>query len=276
MSGSQENPLPLKIIAVSNQKGGVGKTTTTVNLSAALASRGTRILLADIDPQGNATSALGMTDPQARSLYHALIGESHAPDLIQSTRLENLSLIPANLAMAGAEIEVARMEEHLLQLRRALQPIKTAGGYDFVFLDCPPSLGIWMSNALAAADEVLIPIQCEYYSLEGLSLLVQVMDEIRHAGVNPELGISGLLMTMYDNRTNLNPAVVEEVRKHFGDVVFATQIPRTVRFGEAPSHGRTIFEHDPTGAGAAAYHALADEFLDRQRRGISFVSPTPE
>jgi chromosome partitioning protein len=277
MPGSQ---IPLKgrprvkTIAITNQKGGVGKTTTAVNLSAGLAARGCRILLADVDPQGNATSAMGMADPGARSLYHALIGECAAPGLVRPTSHTNLDLIPANLAMAGAEIEVARMDEHLLQLRRALEPLSRQNAHDFLFLDCPPSLGIWMSNALAAADEVLIPIQCEYYSLEGLSLLMQVMEEVRRAGVNPGLGICGLVMTMFDSRTNLNPAVVEEVRRHFGNVVFDVQIPRTVRLGEAPSHGRTIFDHDPHGAGARAYAALADEFLDRQQRGIAFVWPS--
>ena len=262
----------MKIIAITNQKGGVGKTTTSLNLSAALAAQGVRVLLADIDPQGNATSALALQGGSEKSLYHALIGECAAMELVQTTRIPNLSAIPANLDMAGAEIEVARMDDHLLQLRRALAPVKESGQFDFAILDCPPSLGIWMSNALAAADEILVPIQCEYYALEGLTLLMEVMDQIRHSGANPEVALCGLLMTMYDSRTNLNPAVVKEVRNHFQDVVFETMIPRTVRFGEAPSHGRTIFEHDPSGAGAAAYTALAEEFLRRQKAGLSFVN----
>lgn len=266
----------MKIIAVTNQKGGVGKTTTSVNLSAALAEKGLRVLLCDVDPQGNASGALGLHDAGARSLYHALIGEARAEELPQPTRIANLSVIPANVQMAGAEIEVARMDEHLLQLRRTLAPFRESDAFDFIVLDCPPSLGIWMSNALAAADEVLIPIQCEYYALEGLSTLLQVLDQIRSCGANPELGIAGLLMTMYDNRTNLNPAVVKEVRDHFGDFVFSTLIPRTVRFAEAPSHSLTILEHDPSGAGAAAFRALAEEFLDRQRRGVSFIVPHQE
>lgn len=266
----------VKIIAVSNQKGGVGKTTTSVNLGAGLAARGERILLADIDPQGNASSALGFSDSGFASLYQTLIGESPVEELIRASRLPSLSVIPANLDMAGAEIEVARMDGHLLQLRNALAGIRQSDQFDYMILDCPPSLGIWMSNALAAADEILIPIQCEYYSLEGLSLLLQVTDEIRASGANPELAISGLLMTMYDGRTSLNPAVVREVRNHFGEVVFDTVIPRTVRFGEAPSHGRTIFEHDPGGAGAAAYADLAKEFLKRQKKGLSFVPPPRE
>ena len=263
----------MKTIAITNQKGGVGKTTTSVNLCAALAERGIRILLADIDPQGNATSAVGTSDPSARSLYHALIGEADIADLVLPTRMENLSIIPGNLDMAGAEIEVARMDDHLIQLKKALKPLHASGAFDYVFLDCPPSLGIWMSNALAAAHEVLIPIQCEYYSLEGLSLLMQVIDQLRSSGANKDLAICGLLMTMFDNRTNLNPAVVAEVRAHFGEVVFETQIPRTVRFGEAPSHGRTIFEHDPNGPGSVAYRALAEEFLRRQAANVSFVTP---
>lgn len=262
----------MKIIAVANQKGGVGKTTTSVNLSAALAERGIRVLLADLDPQGNASSALGLAQGEHASLYQALIGERPVAELICETRLENLHVIPASLDMAGAEVEVARMDEHMLQLRRALAPLKDSKAYDYMLLDCPPSLGILMSNALAAADEILVPIQCEYYALEGLGLLMQVTDQIRSCGANPSLSISGLLMTMYDGRNNLNPAVAKEVRAHFQEVAFQTLIPRTVRFGEAPSHGRTILEHDSGGSGAEAYRALAVEFLDRQKKGMSFVS----
>jgi len=262
----------VKVIAVANQKGGVGKTTTSLSLSAALAERGVRVLLADLDPQGNATSALGLGEIRNQSLYQALIGAKPVTELVTTTRLENLSAIPADLDLAGAEVEVARMDEHMLQLRKVLQPLKDQNAFDFLFLDCPPSLGILMSNALSAADEILVPIQCEYYALEGLGLLMQVTEQIRACGANPNLALCGLLMTMYDGRTSLNPAVVKEVREHFQEVAFETLIPRTVRFGEAPSHGRTILEHDPAGPGAAAYRALAEEFLARQKQGLSFVN----
>jgi len=262
----------MKIIAITNQKGGVGKTTTTVNLSAALAEAGQRILLVDLDPQASATSVLGLKENSAGSIYQALIGAKHARELILPTRIPNLSAIPADLDMVGAEIEVARMDEPLVQLRNVLGDIREQNAFDFALLDCPPSLGILMSNALAAADEILVPIQCEYYALEGLGLLMEVTERIRASGANPTLSISGLLLTMFDGRTNLNPAVVAEVRNHFQEVVYETVIPRTVRFAEAPSHGRTIFEHDPAGAGAAAYRALAKELLARQKSGVAFTS----
>ena len=262
----------MKIIAITNQKGGVGKTTTTVNLSAALAEAGQRILLVDLDPQASATSALGLKEVSSGSIYQALIGARHSRELILQTRIPNLSAIPADLDMVGAEIEVARMDDPLLQLRKVLVDIREQNAFDFALLDCPPSLGILMTNALAAADEILVPIQCEYYALEGLTLLMEVTEKIRASGANPTLAISGLLLTMFDGRTNLNPQVVAEVRKHFEDVVYETVIPRTVRFAEAPSHGRTIFEHDPSGVGSAAYRALAKELLERQKRGVAFTS----
>jgi ATPases involved in chromosome partitioning len=267
----------MKTIAVANQKGGVGKTTTSVNLAHALAQLGKRILLVDLDPQGNATSALlpvaeNETD-ERRSLYHAIIGETPATALVRSTRFENLSAIPATLEMAGAEAEVARLEDHNKQIRKALGTIRAENRFDYAILDCPPSLGVLMTNALVAADELLVPIQCEYYALEGLGLLMQVMNLLRDGGDNPDLTISGLLLTMLDARTNLNQAVVKDVREHFEDVVFTVAIPRSVRFGEAPSFGRTIFEHDPSGAGATAYRALAEEFLKRQEANIRFIPP---
>jgi chromosome partitioning protein len=260
-----------KVIAVANQKGGVGKTTTSVNLAAAVAEAGHSVLLLDLDPQGNASSALGLETGEGSSLYAALVGETPVEQLIQETRLANLAGIPADLDLAGAEIEVARMDNHLSQLRKVLEPVRHSGRFEFIILDCPPSLGILMTNALSAADELLIPIQCEYYALEGLGKLVGVMDQIRSSGANPDLSMSGLLMTMLDVRTNISASVVRDVREHFEEVVFDTAIPRSVRISEAPSFSRTILEHDPRGHGAAAYRQLATEFLDRQKRGLSFV-----
>jgi len=262
----------MKIIAIANQKGGVGKTTTSVNLAAALAASGQRILLADLDSQGNATSAMGIAEASNGSLYYALTGEKPAIDLILPTRIENLSAIPADLDLAGVEVVVARADSHMTQLRDAFASLKASRTYDYALLDCPPSLGIIMTNALVAADEILMPIQCEYYALEGLSTLMLVINKIRESA-NPDLRISGMVLTMYDSRTNLNQAVVGDVRSHFQEVVYDTLIPRSIRFGEAPSFGRTIFEHDPSGAGAAAYQALGAEFLRREAAGMSFVSP---
>lgn len=262
----------MKILAVANQKGGVGKTTTSVNLAAGLAALGRRTLLLDLDPQGNATSALGTEIQNPPTLYGPLTGAEDIHSCLSPTRIENLSLIAANLDLAGLEIEVARMEDHLQPLRRALQPLRDAATFDFAILDCPPSLGILMTNALAAADQILVPVQCEYYALEGLGKLMYVMGQIRDSGANPNLTLSGLIMTMFDRRTNLSDAVVKDVRDHFQDVLYDTVIPRTVRLSEAPSFGRTIFEHAPRGTGAAAYGKLTREFLQRQEANLSFVN----
>ena len=260
-----------KVIAIANQKGGVGKTTTSVNLSAAIAAEGHPVLMLDLDPQGNASSALGLEASAEKSLYNAMIGLTPLEELIQQTRLENLCGIPADLDLAGAEIEVARMDEHISQLRRVIQSVRDSGRFAYIFMDCPPSLGILMTNALTAADEILIPIQCEYYALEGLGKLVGVMEQIRESGANPTLAMCGLLMTMLDVRTNLSAAVVRDVRAHFEEVVFTAAIPRSVRISEAPSFTQTILEYDPKGPGATAYRVLAKEFLDRQERGLSFI-----
>jgi chromosome partitioning protein len=253
----------MKVVAIANQKGGVGKTTTAVNLSAALAEKETRVLLIDLDPQGNATSSFGLQGLEGQSLYGALLGEDPVTEKILPTRLENFFIIPADLDLAGAEIEIARMPDHLTRLAQALKMLRADETFDYVLLDCPPSLGILMTNALAAADELFTPIQCEYFALEGLVKIVSLIERVRASGANPGLELGGILMTMFDRRTNLSTQVVAEVREHFGERVYETVIPRTVRLSEAPSFGKCILEHDASGSGAKAYRALADEFLRR-------------
>jgi chromosome partitioning protein len=253
----------MKIVAIANQKGGVGKTTTAVNLGCALAELGQRILLIDLDPQANATSSLGLPGLSEASLYGALLGETSIVEKIVPTRCQGLFIVPADLDLAGAEIEIARMEHHLTRLAETLQPLRNDNTFDFVFLDCPPSLGILMTNALAAADELLTPIQCEYFALEGLVKIVRVVEQIRDSGANDRLEIGGIVMTMFDSRTNLSSQVVADVRKHFPERVYGTVIPRTVRLSEAPGFGKPILEYDPHGTGAVAYRALAKEFLER-------------
>ena len=262
----------MKVIALANQKGGVGKTTTAVNLGCALAELGQRILLVDVDPQANATSSLGLQDLEGESVYEALLGESSIVESVLPTRLAGLFLIPADLDLVGAEIEVARMEGHLTRLNKALEPLRKDQTFDFILLDCPPSLGILMTNALAAADELLTPIQCEFFALEGLVKIVRVVQQIRDSGANDRVEIGGIVMTMYDSRTNLSGQVVAEVREHFGPRVYDTVIPRTVRLSEAPSFGKSIFEYAPNGSGARAYRALAEEFMARQ---ATTAVPTP-
>src|SRR5690348_13292935 len=254
----------MKINAIANQKGGVGETTTAVNLGAALAEQGHRILLIDLDPQGNATSSLGMQDFEGETLYEPLLGQTAIAEKILPTRLERLFLVPADLDLAGAEVEIARMPDHLLRLAQTLQPLRADSAFDFVLLDCPPSLGILMSNALAAADEILTPIQCEYFALEGLVKIVRLIEQVHDSGANKRLELGGIVMTMFDGRTNLSGQVVAEVRQHFGERVYQTVIPRSVRLSEAPSFGKPILEHEPSGPGAKAYRALAEEFLQRQ------------
>jgi chromosome partitioning protein len=242
----------------------VGKTTTAVNLSAALAEKKQRVLLVDLDPQGNATSSFGLQGLEGQSLYGALLGDDSVAERVLPTRLERLFIIPADIDLAGAEIEIARMDDHLTRLTQALQMLRADRTFNFVFLDCPPSLGILMSNALAAADELLTPIQCEYFALEGLVKVVRLIEQVRNSGANPKLELGGIVMTMFDARTNLSAQVVAEVREHFGERVYETVIPRTVRLSEAPSFGKCILEHDASGSGARAYRALAEEFLRRQ------------
>ena len=253
----------MKIVAIANQKGGVGKTTTAVNLSAALAHRGQRTLIIDLDPQANASSGLGIEPTEDCSLYGPLLGQGQLADKIQETRIEGLSAVPAEMDLAGVEIELARMDNHLERLQSVLGQVKSKDRFDFCILDTPPSLGVLMTSALAAADEILIPLQCEWFGLEGLAKIVHVIEQIRDSGVNGGVTLEGILMTMYDGRTNLSKGVVEEVGNFFPEQLYNTVIPRTVRLGEAPSHGKTIFEYDPHGVGAAAYAGAADEFLLR-------------
>ena len=241
----------------------LGKTTTAVNLAACLAARGARVLLLDLDPQANATSALGLEPIPGHSIYGPLLGDGSVAEMIVPTRWEHLWMIAGDIDLAGAEIEVARREDHLTRLREALQPLREDATFDFILLDCPPSLGILMTNALAAADELLVPLQCEYFALEGLSKIVHIVEQIRNSGANPELKIGGILMTMF-MRNNLAQQVIHEVQTHFGDVIFKTVVPRSVRLSEAPSHGKPIIEYEPNGLGATAYRALAVEFMEKQ------------
>lgn len=248
-----------KTIAITNQKGGVGKTTTAINLTACLAEAGKKILLIDLDPQGNSTSGLGMRAGNL-TVYEALMGRAALSAAIQQTAVPGLSLAPADIRLAGAELELVDLEEREYRLKRVLQGIE--GEYDFLFIDCPPSLGLLTVNALTAAQRVLIPIQCEYYALEGVSSLVNTINRIKHS-FNPGLDIEGVLLTMLDGRTNLGLQVVDSVKKYFRNKVYATAIPRNVRLGEAPSHGMPIHVYDPKSLGAESYRQLAHEILDR-------------
>ena len=246
-----------RLFAVANQKGGVGKTTTTVNLGAALADLGWRVLIVDLDPQGNATTGLGI---EARnfdnSIYDVLLHDFPMEDCIEPTNLKNLFIVPATIDLAGAEIELVAAMSRELRLRRAVNAV--VGDFNFVFIDCPPSLGLLTVNGLAAASEVLVPIQCEYYALEGLGQLIHSVDLVR-ANLNPGLELSTIVLTMYDGRTKLADQVANEVRSHFGDKVCKAVIPRSVRVSEAPSYGEPVTVHDPHSTGATAYRALAEE-----------------
>jgi chromosome partitioning protein len=253
----------MKIIAIANQKGGVGKTTSAVNLGVALAEKKLRILLIDLDPQANATSAIGMQEVEAESVYDSLLSDAPITERILPTRIDNFFIIPSNLDLAGVEVEIARMPDHLMRLSKALATFRSDETFDLVLLDCPPSLGILMTNALAAADEILTPIQCEYFALEGLVKIVRVVEQVRDSGANDQIEIGGIVMTMFDSRTNLSEQVVNDVRQHFGERVYKTVIPRTVRLSEAPSFGKSILEYDSSGAGATAYRSLAREFIKR-------------
>lgn len=253
----------MKIIAIANQKGGVGKTTTSVNLGACLAERGVRCTVLDLDPQANATTALGFMPGEQNSIYEALINGAPVADIVIPTNYENLSLVPSDLELAGCEIELARAEDHLIRLRDKLKEFKRTESTDYLFLDCPPSLGVLMTSALAAADELIVPLQCEYFGLEGLAKIVRVHEQIKNSGANPEVVLEGIVMTMADSRTNLSSLVINDVRRVFPEVTYQTVVPRNIRLGEAPSYGQSIIEYAPTSSGAVAYRNLAEEFLQR-------------
>lgn len=248
-----------KVIAITNQKGGVGKTTTSVNLTAILADMGQRVLVVDLDPQGNTTSGLGMA-VEENSIYEVITGREGIRGCIQHTEVPRLDIAGADIRLAGAELELVSVEKREYRLKNALAAVQK--DYDFIFIDCPPSLSLLTLNALTACDRVLIPIQCEYYALEGVTSLMNTVSRVKKT-FNPGIDIEGILLTMLDGRTNLGLQVVDEVKKHFKKKTFATTIPRNVRLGEAPSHGQPIHVYDSRSAGAAAYRALAAEVLER-------------
>ena len=259
-------------IACANQKGGVGKTTTVVNVATYLALAGERVLVIDLDPQGNATSGLGIDRaPERRSLYEALIGSASLVDLVVPTEVPSLSLVASSIALAGAEVELAALPQRERRLARLLGPVEDA--YDYVFLDCPPSLGLLTVNALTAAGSVLIPMQCEYYALEGLSQLIATIHLVRDH-LNPGLEVKGIVLTMHDGRTNLSSEVAAEVRRHLGHAVYETVVPRSVRLAEAPSYGQPVARYAPDSRGGIAYRDLAAEL--RRRDGRSGDGPAAD
>lgn len=257
-----------KVICIANQKGGVGKTTTSVNLSSALANLGKRVLLIDMDPQGNASSGLGLKrhEYQDSNIYHVLIGEKDLLSVIQKTKYKNLGVASATPDLVGAEIELVDMPQREYRLKSAIKTV--SDDFDFVIIDCPPSLGLLTLNALTSASSFLVPLQCEYYALEGLSQLLNTAGLIKK-NLNPHLHIEGIVLTMFDTRNNLSHQVVTEIKNHFGEKVFSSIIPRNVRLSEAPSHGQSIFEYDQKSIGAVKYMELAEELVARLKKATS-------
>jgi len=269
-----------KIIAVANQKGGVGKTTTAINLAASLAHLGQETLLIDMDPQGNTTSGLGVEKRTVgKHIYQVLMDEVPLEDILMPTEMDWLDLAPAHIDLIGAEIELVNTEQREFRLQKALSRFQKV--YRYIIIDCPPSLGLLTLNALVAAHAVLVPVQCEYYSLEGLGQLLATIDLIRR-GFNPGLSLEGVLLTMYDSRVNLSRQVIDEIKKHFGDKVYSTRIPRTVRLAEAPSYGKPVLLYDKTSRATTVYLDLAREFLSRQvvagvaEHKAPAITPSPE
>ena len=252
-----------RIIAFTNQKGGVGKTTTCVNLSAFLVEMGKKVLIIDVDPQGNATSGVGVEKSNnASTIYDVFCENCDISQAVQTSPIKNLDIIPTSVELAGAEIELVRMPNRERLLKKYLESVRPS--YDYICIDCPPSLGLLTLNAITAADALIIPIQCEYFALEGVALLINTIKLIRKQGLNPNLDIDGVLLTMYDRRSTLTELVANEILKFFGNKVFKTKIPRNVRLAEAPAHGKPITLFDRKCTGAIAYQKLAEEFLARQ------------
>lgn len=267
------------VIAVANQKGGVGKTTTCVNLSACLAAAGQRVLVLDLDSQANATSGLGLDKLEGGSAYRPLMGEGTLMSKVRPSPFERLSVISSEVDLCGAEMEMSRMDNHIYRLKMILEEVRNSGNFDFIFMDCPPSLGLLTINAFTAADYMLVPLQCEYYALEGIAMIHRIMNQLRDSGANPNLQILGVVMTMFDGRTKLSNQVLSEVKEHFRDIVFETAIPRSTRLAEAPSFGKPILHYDKYNAGSAAYEVLAQELLERLKpkppEPAPSESPTP-